>query len=159
MPPNARKIVWIAFVITTVASGGILSYTLHVYFGVYRAVRLINISVVGFLFYPSNESPWTETNITIENPSEYSFTVDLLQQKLYLNSLDTEGYIFTTYLSNPIILGPFSNFNATFKIIVPDYKISVVASAASRNWMTVFYVWGKGLMLDSLSLSFSRQLS
>jgi hypothetical protein len=156
---NAYKIVWIAFMIGTVASAGLLLYTSHLYFGVSRAIRLINISVKGFFFGFSDEIAWTETNVTIENPSEYSFNVELLQQKLYLNSLDSNDYIFTAYLSNPVILRPFSNLNATFKIVVPDYKMPLVAGASNRNWLTVFYVSVKSRISDTLTLDFFKQLS
>jgi hypothetical protein len=107
----------------------------------------------------SDESAWTETNVTIENPSKYSFNVGLLQQKLYLNSLDDFGYIFTAYLSNPIILRPISNYNATFKIIVPNHKMNIIASVTNRNWLAAFYISVESLIFDRLTLSFFRQIS
>lgn len=159
-PNKQRKIVWILFVLMTIVSSSILLYSFHVYYGVYRAIRLINITVRNFSFTLSSESAWTETEITVENPSEYSFNVEYLQQKLYLNSLDEDEYIFTGYyLFNQTVLRPFSTFNITLKIVIPDYKMPMVIKTTDRNWLAIFNIRIKNFIIDALTLSFLKELS
>lgn len=159
MSPNTLKGVWICFLVCTIISGGVVIYSSHIYFREYRAIRLINISVNGFCVILSGENAWTETNITIENPSKHSFRLKYLDQKLYLNSVNSEGYIFTTHLSNQISLEPHSNFNLTIKIIIPNYKINKVTRTVNRNWLAMFYVTLESHPSGTLFLNIYRELS
>lgn len=160
MSLNARKIVWIVFLISTIISSFMILYTYNVYFGVYRAIRLVNVSVKGFRLSFSDDAAWTETNLTIENPTKYTFIVEFFEQELYLNSLDSKGYIFTAYQPKTAILNPFSNFNITFKIIIPEHKIHMIISANKRTWLAVFFITiEKPPFFDKLTLTFHKILS
>jgi hypothetical protein len=158
MSPQIRKIVWIIFLLSSSVSGFVALYSSNVYYDLHRAMRLINVSDRGFSLTFSDGKAWTETNITIENPSKQSFKLEYLDQKLYLNSLDSDGYIFVGHISNPIILEPFSSSNLTIKIIIPNYKILKIINSDKRNWLAVFYLYLDTPLFGDFRINFYREL-
>lgn len=102
----------VAFMALTLAFTTGLSYSLYAYFGVYAAVRDIHFSIQNFnlTFFDGNAS--VQVNLTLHNPSAFSFGALFLRQILYLDGARVgKAMLVWTGSPNrqPLPMPPFSN--------------------------------------------------
>lgn len=142
---KARTIVILAFVLTTLALTIATAYTTYVYIGVYKGTRNLTITIQSFTVNVFNSTEaLIETDLTVQNPSEFSFRVLHIQQKLYLEDqyFWVDQIVFPSY--HPKYILPFTNDNMTFNMDVPALKIHLISQTEKQDWFMVFTILLEG---------------
>lgn len=155
-----RKIVWISYIVFFVISASLLVYTDHAYFNVSHALRLINLEVNNFYFVV-NKNASIVTNFMIHNPSDCQFVVSIIKERIYLNSLDDNGYIYNEIKFGEFALERFSRLVFVFNIPVPEHKYERVISALNESnsrWFAIFDLTIKNPFFEALTLNFVEEL-
>lgn len=113
---SVRKCLVVVFVALTLALSVGFSYSLYAYFGVYKAVRDIHFSIQGFNFTFVGGNASIQVNLTMHNPSSFSFGALFLRQTLYLDGrrVGEEMLIWTGQnVRKTLPIPPFSNTHLT----------------------------------------------
>lgn len=153
MPIILRKIIIASFILTTVALISTLLYSVHLYYGIYRATRDIDIKIQKFDVKILNVSyAVIETELLIENPSEYAFQALTIGQRFWLNG----KYILTMHvnLMNPTDIRPMSNTTFTSQQQVPPHRTQYVAEQTENNWITEINAMIDCPLIGELTLKF-----
>lgn len=153
---NTHKLVKLTFTATTIALAIITVYSANFYWGVYIAVRRLQLGIPQFDINISNASH-AQVNIilTLENPSHYSFTLRLIQQRLYLDS----EYIYASESSPKLQIAPQSTAQLPVVAAMPERKIPLVIHPEGKIWFLYITVILQGPLVGSFTLSNSTYLS
>ncbi len=135
MALNARRIIIIAFILTTVVFNVITVYTAGVYFRAYAGVRNFNVSIQEFkanIFNASYAS--TETILTIRNPSQCMFEALYIVERLELEGqfISVDGMYMWT---KPLQIPPQSNITVTLEQNIHYDRIQYVRSRLEEYWL------------------------
>lgn len=138
-----QKATIIAFILITVVSVSLVSYSTYLLFGAYNVGRLLNVSVSKIEITHSNSSEVSiEIYFLFDNPTESSLQLVYFAADVYLNNQHlTVRYNLPERqaYSNPVTLLPSS------KVETPPIKIEnvpnekVPAEPSSRNWFVLIY--------------------
>lgn len=158
MTIDARKTVVMAFIIATIVSTTIVAYTARAYIGLYEATRSFNVTVQKFTVDVFNDTyALIETVLIMQNPSEYTFEVIYVQERLRLNVTGEWQHILVDgayFWQNPKLMPPFSNVTTTFKTSVPESRIWHITEQTERTWLVWISVYMKGPFVNEMLLSF-----
>jgi len=147
MPLNARRIIILAFLLTTIAFSTMAAYTTHLYFRAYTCVRNLNVDIQKFnvnIFNVSYAS--TETILTIQNPSECTFKVLYIVERLELEGqfISVDGrYMWT----NPMKIPPQSNVTVTLELNIHHDRIQYVKTRLKDYWLMEIRMLLNGLLV------------
>jgi hypothetical protein len=87
--------------------------------------------------------------------------VTVVKERLYLNSLDDNGYIYNDVKFGEMFIDEFSSLVFVFNIIVPEHKYERVTNAlddSNSRWFAIFEVTIKNPMFGALTLNFVKEL-
>lgn len=112
------KILLSTFILFTLSSTILLSYTAYLWLDVNRAVRMIYISVQSFNITISNAQASATHVLIVENPSEYTFGVISLREELSLNGTRMGQKVFPPSREPYIEIIPFSSVDVTIKVVI-----------------------------------------
>lgn len=153
-------VISVIFAMTTIVLTSVLVYSFTVYFGVYTALRRLNVSIAEFDVVEFNTThTYIATILTLDNPAAQEFYTIGLEQNMYFNG---EYFAFTrpeepsTY--RPLRIPPQSSFNVTINTDVPPSKIEMLQEATERNWFTSILVMLESPMIGRFFLRTSRQV-
>lgn len=128
-----------------------LLYTANLYYGIYGATRDLNVSVQKLDVRVFNVSYVAiETELLVENPSEYAFQALMIEQRSWLNG----EYIFTMHVDRRTDVRPMSNTTLTLQRQVPSHLTRYVAEQTERLWIAQVQVLMEGPLVGTLALSF-----
>lgn len=156
---KARTIVILAFVLTTLALTIATAYTTYVYIEVYKGTRNLAITTRSFTVNVFNSTEaLIETDLTIQNPSEFSFRVLHIQQKLYLEDqyFWVDQIVFPSY--RPKYIPPFTGDNVTFNMDVPPLKIPLIHQTEKQNWFIQLTILLEGPLVGVFDIRKSETL-
>lgn len=137
---TVQRIILVIFALVTIASLIFLAYSMHEYFGVYTAVHEFSVKIEKFSVVVSNAShALAETFLVIQNPSAYTFEVNFILQKLYLDDA-LFGMKALDMKIDPIWMGPVSNAAITVRIDVGSVEVGWLAESEEKNWDTLIHV-------------------
>lgn len=87
MPLTLRKFVAIVVLVTSLVLSSSAVYSAYYYFGVYRAVRILDVTLESFdIEFLNATYGQMKVKVTLSNPSEYSFLIGQVTDTIYLNS-------------------------------------------------------------------------
>jgi hypothetical protein len=152
---NAFTVAMITFAALTLISVFLSSYTIYVYFGVCKTVRIITCDVNFTVSqgYMSNMS--IKTDLTLKNPSAFDFLVTYVNEKFYLDSKlvgDSNGY-WLPLQGGSIKLIASSNLD-----IVLNAPNIPVTEEQVVNLYTIIYIGLSTPLPDPVSLRFVETL-
>jgi len=148
-----RRIFIIVYASITIISVVLLGYFMSQYFGVYVAVRKFSVTVEKFSVTVHNTtSASTETLLVIQNPSQYTFELVFIMQKLYLNEALFGMRAFDMKV-DPVLLGPGSSVTKTIRIEVGSIKVDELTQSEEKDWDTLIHV---GVMVPIVGRSTVR---
>lgn len=137
---TARRIILIIYALVTIASLIFLAFSMHEYFGVYTAVHEFSVKIEKFSVIVSNTThALAETFLVIQNPSVYTFEVNFILQKLYLDDA-LFGMKALDMQIDPIWMGPVSNAAITVRIDVGSIEVRWLTESEEKNWDTLIHV-------------------
>lgn len=135
MPLNIKRIVSFAFLLITVAFSAVTIQTTHLYFQAYTCVRNFNVVIQEFTVDISNIShASTETIITIQNPSECTFKVLYIVERLELEGQFIEINGIYMWL-NPLEIPSQSNATVTLELNIDHDQIQYVRARMENYWL------------------------
>lgn len=129
MTPKARRIVKQMYTVTTLIMVATLLYTADIYFRIYRATHALNSDVQSFNVLILNSThALTETILIIQNPSEVTFEIIFVEERLSSNPWGPSGaHEFILYslvwFDTPKPIQPASNATVTLNETVRLEKI------------------------------------
>jgi hypothetical protein len=160
MSRRRKLTISVIFAIATIVLTSVLVYSFGSYFGVYTALRRLNVSISEFNVVEFNTTyTYIATILTLDNPAAQEFYTIGLEQNMYFNG---QFFAFTrpgepsTY--RPMRIPPQSSFNVTINTDVPSSKIEMLQEATERNWFTSILVVLESPMIGRFSLRTSRQV-
>lgn len=146
------------FASITLALTAVSIYTGYYYYQVYRATHVLNIQVNKFSITMLNSTyATTQTGIQLINPSNLSFDVIYVTERLTYDQLGQEGQYITgttQWFQKPRQLRPASNLTVTINEMVPAYRIE-----NSRTVFAEIYVFFKGPLVGEFLLSSGEVLN
>ena len=148
-----RKIIMASFILTTVALTSTLSYTSYLYYGIYSATRGIDFKIQKFDVKIHNTSYVVmETELLVENPSEYVFQALTIEERFELNG----KYIVTMHVNliDPADISPMSDTTFMSQQKVPSHLTEYVAEQTERNWITIINAMIECPLIGELTLTF-----
>lgn len=149
MPLNVRRIIILAFLLTSIAFSAITAYTTHLYFQAYTCVRNLNVGIQEFNVDISNIShASTETILTIQNPSECTFKVLYVVERLELEGqfISIDG----TYMwTKPLEIPPQSNATVTLELNIHHDRIQYVKTRIKDYWLMEIRMLLNGLLVGN----------
>jgi len=149
MPLNVRRIIILAFLITSIAFSAMTAYTTHLYFQAYTCVRHLNVDIQEFNVDISNIShASTETILTIQNPSECTFKVLYVVERLELEGqfISIDGIYMWT---KPLEIPPQSNTTVTLELKIQHDRIQYVKTRISDYWLMEIRMLLNGLLVGN----------
>lgn len=126
---KARRIVKLLYIIMTVMAVAVLFYTADYYFRIYRATHALSVEIHGFDISLLNVThAQTETNVTIQNPSEFQFEVVYVEERLSSDPSDAESFILhgLTWFSIPKPIQPASSLTVT---VIETVRVEKIETA------------------------------
>ena len=153
MPIVLRKIIIISFMVATVLLSSTLLYTLHLYYGIYRATRVIDIKIQKFEVKVFNISYVViARELLVENPSEYGIQAITIKQTFRLNG----RYISTMFvdLTNNTDIRPMSNTTLMSQHPVPSHLTQYVAEEEEKHWLAETNAMLQFPLVGKLALTF-----
>ncbi len=146
-----RRIIAASFLLITAAMTSMLLYTVNLYYGIYRATRDISVKVQKFDVRVFNVSYVTiETELLIQNPSEYAFQALAVEQRSWLNG----KYIFTIQVDADADVLPTSDTMLMSQRQVPSHLTRYVVEQTERIWIAEVHLMIKGPLIGALTLKF-----
>lgn len=148
-----RKIIMASFILTTVVLTCTLSYSSYLYYGIYSATRGIDFKIQNFDVKILNTSyVMMETELLVENPSEYVFQALTISQRLWLNG----RYIVTMHVNfiKPADIRPMSDTTFMSQQKVPSHLTQYVVEQTERNWIAEIIAMIECPMVGELTLEF-----
>lgn len=152
---NGFTITAIILTILTLISVSVLSYTIYVYFGVSKAMRVITYNANFTVSEGNTSNTSIKTILTIQNPSQFDFFVTFINQKFYLDSTvtgDYNGYWVDTH-------GGSLRLNASSSLsVVLDAVNMSIGEEQVANLYAVFSMGLISPLPGTLSLRFVQTL-
>lgn len=135
MPLYARRIIIATFLLTTLTFTAIAAYTTHLYFRAYVGVKNLNVAIQEFKVNIINISyAFTETILTIQNPSECAFEALYIVERLELDDqfISIDGrYMY----AKPMKIPQQSNVTVTLELNIHYNRIQYVESRLKDYWL------------------------
>lgn len=151
---GARRIVWLTLLLSAIGSSIVLPYTFHVSYGLYRAVRMLDIIVNNFVYDILDGQGWMNTTIIVQNPSDYSFKDIRIVMKIFLN-----GEYFSIVQGKYSELSASSNTTIIFNSSLSSYKIETLRKHERKNWEASLYLWIKIPIFEkTYALEFKKKI-
>jgi len=149
LPLNVRRIVSFAFLLITIAFSAIAVQTTHLYFQAYTCVRNPNVVIQEFNVDISNIShASTETILTVQNPSECTFKVLYIVERLELEGqfISIDGVYMWT---KPLEIPPQSNATVTLELNIDHDRIPHVRTRMEGYWLMEIRMLLNGLLVGN----------
>jgi len=132
---SIRRLSILTFVLITIASVSLISYSVYLLFGAYDLGRLLVVSISKTVITRSGDETSLEIDFLVNNTSEFGIQIVYARAFVYLNSQaltpSNAPALLITY-SNPIELLPFSAVLVPIRLgNVPSDK---VPTNSSRYW-------------------------
>jgi len=122
-----RTVVVLTFASVSFLLTAMALYTSYYYFEVYRATHVLDIKVKDFnITFLDSTYALTQTELLIINPSQISFEVIRVAQRLTYDQWGQSGtYITgkTDWFEKPRLLQPSSNMSVEIEALAPSTKI------------------------------------
>lgn len=152
---NAQKLAQLAFTTITVALVIATVYSANIYWGVYTAVRRLELRIQQFDIEITNAShAQVDINLTLKNPSAYVFTLRLIQGNLYLDS----EYILASESNRVLQIAPQSSSELLVGAVVPEQKMRLVSESSGKMWFLYVNIILEGPLIGNFNLSNSTYL-
>ena len=114
----------IILISSMVASIAIVSNVMYLYFGAYRSINFLHFSIKSVKYNITDSYVSIETVICVENPTEFTLTIDYVEFTLWLNNDRLREREPKRMFSDPLDLQPFKNNSKMIKIDnVPSAKV------------------------------------
>ena len=149
MPLNIKRIVSFAFLLITIAFSVTTVQTTHLYFQAYTCVRNLNVDIQEFNVDISNIShASTETILTVQNPSECTFKVLYIEERLELEDqfISIDGIYMW---AKPLEIPPQSNATVTLKLNIDHDQIQYVRTRMENYWFMEIRMLLNGLLVGN----------
>jgi hypothetical protein len=132
---SIRRVTIMTFILVTIVSISLVSYSVYLLFGAYDLGRLLNASISKIEVTRSGNEASLEIDFLVNNTSEFAIQLVYARALVYLNgqalTLSNAPALLITY-SNPIELPPFSAVLVPIRLgNVPSDK---VPTNSSRYW-------------------------
>lgn len=133
---SIRKTIIITFILVTILSVSLISYTVYLFFGAYDVGRLLDVEISKIEVIRSGDVVSINISLQFDNPSKFALQLVYVATFVYLNGQSlTPSYapaILNVY-SNPIQLPPFSQKNVS--MIVGNVPGNKVPTTSSKSWV------------------------
>lgn len=151
---NAKKILWVILITSSLASLIFLLYTLNLFLKLYIAVRMVDVNINEFNIDITNDNATINILVTISNPSEFTFKWVRITQKLYLN-----GEFFLISRKELKELPASTNATIIFNLEVPFYKVDLIRGSNKKYWDITYYIWFRiPITENTYNLHFKRKI-
>lgn len=151
MQSNLRKITVSLFMIVSTLLISYMAYTAYLYFGMFQAVRIFNVSLKSFDVNISNNTGNITTGITLSNPSDYAFNINQINQILYWNR---EYFNQSLWRTSAIKISPQETTDLSDTARIPEQKINLIQGAIQKNWIAQIVIELNGPLVGDFELSF-----
>lgn len=148
---NLRKINVSLFIIFSTLLVSYTAYTAYIYFGMFQAVRLFNVSLKSFDVNISNNTGNITTAITLSNPSDYTFDIIQINQILYLNR---EYFNQSLWKTSAIKISPQETTDLSNTASIVEYQITLIHGTIQLNWIAKIVIKLIGPLVGDFELSY-----
>lgn len=151
----SKKLPIASFVLVSILSISIISYSMFLYFKTSEGTSVIDILIKNIEVIPE-ESPGyfsVKTTFSMANPTDINLRLESIWEELYLNDsfLGENGF---NYYPNLINIPPFSN-TTTVSVIIGQVHANEVTSQ-SKYWFARVVFWVRGIPLLDNGARFTR---
>jgi hypothetical protein len=151
MPLTLRKFVGIVVLVTSLVLSSSAVYSAYYYFGVYRAVRILDVTLESFdIEFVNATYGQMKIEIMLSNPSEFSFLIGQVTDVIYLNS----GYFHTGTWPHPQSIESQSSVNMSHTIPIFESMVQSMTGMSSLEWLIELTLRFNGPMAGNFEREF-----
>lgn len=151
MTLTLRKFVAIVVLVTSLVLSSSAVYSAYYYFGVYRAVRVLDVTLESFdIEFLNATYGQMIVKVRLSNPSEYSFLVGQVTDVIYLNS----EHFHTGMWPHPARIEPQSSVNMSHTIPVFEDMVQSITGVSRLEWFIELTLHFNGPMVGDFERVF-----
>jgi hypothetical protein len=145
---NLRKKVVVIAAAISICLLSFTAYTARIYYSMYLGVRTFQVELKSFNTRILDDTGQSLTEVTISNPTEFTFNVDSIFETLYLGD---EFFLSKLWLGHPTKIGPEATIDMSNTLDIPETKIPLINGTGQLQWTIELEI-----VISSTFLSTSR---
>jgi hypothetical protein len=152
VPLTLRKFIAIVVLVISLVLSSSAVYSAYFYFGVYRAVRVLDATLQSFDIELLNATyGQMKIKVTVSNPSEYSFIIGEVTQLIYLNS---EPFGSDLWFGHPTKIESQSSVNMSHTMPISENMVQSMAGVSHLEWLVELNLQLSGPLVGGFALGF-----
>lgn len=150
-PLNFRKKVVVIAAAISICLFSFTAYTARIYYSMYLGVRTFQVELKSFDARILDDSGQSLTEVTISNPTEFTFNVAEIFETLYLGE---EFFLSKLWAGHPTKIGPRAIVDMSNTLDIPENKIPLINVTGQLEWTIVLEIVVSSTFLSTSRLTF-----
>lgn len=148
---NLRKKVVVIAAAISICLLSFTAYTARIYYSMYIGVRTFQVELKSFDTRILDDTGQSLTEVTISNPTEFTFHVVQIFETLYLGE---EFFLSKLWAGHPARIGPGTIVDASNTLDIPESKIPLINVTGQLEWTIVLEIAVSSTFLPTSTLTF-----